>query len=86
VFRGVTTLNLDAKGRFAIPTRHRERLQTCCDSKLVATVDRDGCLLLYPEPEWVEIERKLKNLPSFNKRARALQRLYIGHAQEGVYC
>ncbi len=82
MFRGVSTLNLDAKGRMAIPTRYRERLQETCASQLVLTVDRDRCLLLYPEPEWVEIERKLKALPSFNKAARTLQRLYIGHAHD----
>ncbi len=82
LFRGVSFLNLDAKGRLAIPARYRERLQSCCDSRLVITVDRDHCLLIYPEPTWVEIERKLDQLPSFNEQARMLQRLYIGHAQE----
>jgi MraZ protein len=82
LFRGVTTLNLDAKGRMAIPTRYRERIHLCCASQLVITVDKDRCLLLYPEPEWVEIERKLRKLPSFNKAARNMQRLYIGHAQD----
>jgi transcriptional regulator MraZ len=82
LFRGVTALTLDAKGRMVMPTRYRERLQACCASRLVITVDKDRCLLLYPEPEWLEIERKLKALPSFNKAARTLQRLYIGHAQE----
>ena len=38
--------------------------------------------MLYPEPEWAEIERRLEALPSFNKSARTLQRLYIGHAHE----
>jgi len=82
VFRGVTALNLDTKGRMAIPTRHRERLRECCASQLVITVDTDRCLLLYPAPEWAEIEAKLEALPSFNKAARTLQRLYIGHAHE----
>ncbi len=82
MFRGVTALNLDAKGRMAIPTRHREQLQECCASQLVITVDADRCLLLYPAPEWSEIEAKLEALPSFNKAARTLQRLYIGHAHE----
>jgi MraZ protein len=82
VFRGVSFLNLDAKGRLAIPARHREHLQSCCDSRLVITVDRDRCLLIYPEPTWLEIERKLDQLPSFDEQARRLQRLYIGHAQE----
>ena len=82
MFRGVTALNLDTKGRMAIPTRHRERLRECCASQLVITVDTDRCLLLYPAPEWAEIETKLEALPSFNKAARTLQRLYIGHAHE----
>ena len=82
MFRGVTHINLDAKGRMAIPTRYRERLQERCGGQLVVTVDRDHCLLLYPLPEWEEIERKLVKLPSLNKQARRLQRLLIGHATE----
>jgi MraZ protein len=82
LFRGVNRLNLDAKGRLAIPTRYRERLRECCASELVITVDTDHCLLLYPMPEWQEIERKLMRLPSFNKAARQLQRLLVGHATE----
>lgn len=82
VFRGVFIVNLDAKGRLAVPAKYRERLQSSCDSQLVVTVDRDRCLLLYPEPEWSLIESKLAALPSFDSTARAIQRLYIGNAQE----
>jgi MraZ protein len=78
----VNVLNLDAKGRFAMPTRYREELERDCEGRLVVTVDRDHCLLVYPFPEWEEIERKLVRLPSFNKQARSLQRLLIGHATE----
>jgi len=73
---------MDAKGRMAMPTRYRDRLHERCDGQLVITVDRDHCLLLYPLPEWEEIERKLVRLPSFNKQSRRLQRLLIGHATE----
>ncbi len=82
MFRGVTTLNLDVKGRMAIPARYRDRIRETCASQLVVTVDKDRCLLLYPAPEWALIEQKLEALPSFNKTARKLQRLYIGHAHE----
>lgn len=82
MFRGVTSLNLDAKGRMAVPARYREVLQSCCGSQLVLTVDRDRCLLLYPANEWVEIEQRLRELPNFNPQTRNLQRLYIGHAHE----
>ena len=85
MFRGVNALNLDSKGRLAIPTRYRDELLRAADSRLVITVnpvERDHCLLLYPLPEWEEIERKLVKLPSFNAPARRLQRLLIGHATE----
>jgi MraZ protein len=82
VFRGVSVLNLDVKGRLAVPARYREELAASCASRLILTVDRDRCLLLYPETEWFEIERKLSSLPSFNPKARSLQRLYLGYATE----
>ena len=82
MFRGATKVTLDAKGRLAIPTRYRERLAARCEGQLVATVDRDYCLLLYPFPEWEDIERKLVALPSLNRQARRLQRLMVGYATE----
>ncbi len=66
-----------------MPAKYRDRLQDLCGGQLVITVDRDDrCLLVYPLPEWEEIERKLAKLPSLNKQARRLQRLLIGHATE----
>jgi MraZ protein len=82
MFRGATKVTLDAKGRLAIPTRYRERIQARCEGHLIATVDKDYCLLIYPFPEWEEIERKLIRLPAFDKQARRLQRLMVGHATE----
>ncbi len=82
MFRGATKVTLDAKGRLAIPTRYRERILARCDGQMVATVDKDYCLLIYPFPDWEEIERKLIRLPSLNKKARRLQRLMVGYAAE----
>lgn len=82
MFRGATKVTLDAKGRMAIPTRYRERLAARCDGHVVATVDRDFCLLIYPLPDWEEIERKLVRLPAFDRKARRLQRLMVGYATE----
>ena len=82
MFRGVNALNLDIKGRLAIPTRYRDEIVRLANGHMVITVDRDHSLLLYPLPEWEEIERKLVKLPSFNAQARRLQRLLIGHATE----
>lgn len=83
MFRGINGLNIDAKGRIAMPTRYRERLQLDSKSGLVITIDTEvKCLLLYPMPEWEEIEKKLAALPSFNPAARRIQRLLVGHATD----
>jgi len=83
VFRGVSSIHLDDKGRMAIPTRYRYRLQTDAKSQLILTIDtEERCLLLYPLPEWEVIEKKIEALPSFNRAARRIQRLLLGHATE----
>jgi MraZ protein len=82
MFRGANKLTLDVKGRLVMPTRYRERLQERCGGKLVVTVDKDQCLLIYPLPDWEEIERKLMRLPSLHPQARRLQRLMVGHATD----
>jgi len=82
MFHGANKLTVDIKGRMVMPTRYRERLLESCGGKLILTVDKDQCLLLYPLPKWEEIERKLMALPSLNPQARRLQRLMVGHATD----
>jgi len=82
LFRGGSTVNLDAKGRMALPTRYRGQLEESCAGRLVLTVHGDGCLLLYPAPEWEDIERALARLPNQNQQTRRLQRMLLGHATE----
>ena len=65
-----------------MPTRHRDRLRELSAGRVVVTVDRDQCLLIYPTPEWEQIERKLMALPSLQPAARNLQRLMVGHATD----
>jgi MraZ protein len=82
MFRGAAKVSLDDKGRMVLPTRYRDYALERSQGKLVVTVDRDQCLLLYPLPDWEEIERKLMSLPSLHAQARRLQRLMVGHATE----
>jgi MraZ protein len=82
VFRGATKVTLDAKGRLAVPTRYRERLASRCNGQIVVTVDKDYCLLIYPLPDWEELERKLVRLPSMHKIARRILRIMVGYATE----
>lgn len=85
VFRGVTQLALDAKGRLAIPGRHRDALAGGADGAprtLIVTADPSRCLLVYPCATWEPIQARLMALSSFNEQIRGLQRLLVGHADE----
>lgn len=82
MFRGSSTLNLDSKGRLAVPTRHRDFLLSYCSGRLIVTADPSKCLLIYPLPDWEPIEKKLNSLSSFNPQTRSLQRLLVGNASD----
>jgi MraZ protein len=82
VFRGVTSLTLDSKGRLAVPAKFREVLQLRASGKLVVTADSASCLLLYPAPDWEPIQQRLMGLSSFVPRTRDLQRLLVGNASD----
>ena len=82
MFRGVAQLNLDSKGRLAVPSRYREALFVRCAGRLVITADHDKCLLVYPQPDWEPIQQKLMGLSSLNPRIRDLQRQLIGYAED----
>ncbi|AIR87432.1 division/cell wall cluster transcriptional repressor MraZ [Pantoea sp. EABMAA-21] len=83
MFRGATLVNLDGKGRLAVPTRYRELLVAESQGQMVCTIDlHQPCLLLYTLPEWEIIEKKLARLSSMNPNERRVQRLLLGHASE----
>jgi MraZ protein len=83
MFRGVSELSLDDKGRVAIPARHRDPLSLNGESNCVITIDtQEKCLLIYAYAEWQQIEEQISALPSFDPQARRIQRLLIGHATE----
>ena len=67
-FRGVTELVLDAKGRLAIPARHRDGLADSGSAHVIVTADNSGCLLVYPLAAWEPIEARLMSLSSFDER------------------
>lgn len=83
MFRGINAITIDTKGRLAIPTRYRSALGAEEKIPLVVTIDtEETCLLLYTAAQWQIIENNLQKLPSFNKEARRIQRLLIGHATD----
>jgi MraZ protein len=82
MFRGVSTLNLDTKGRLMVPARYRDALLAQGDGRVVVTADPSKCLLMFPLVEWEPIEKKLNSLSSFNTQTRSLQRLLVGNAAD----
>ncbi len=83
MFRGINTINLDAKGRMAMPARYREQLLNHCSGQLIVTIDTNHrCLLLYPLVEWEQIERQIEALSSFDPMSQRVKHLLIGHAND----
>lgn len=83
LFRGVAQINLDAKGRIAIPTRYRDQLYGRCGGQLVITVDTsETCLTIYPLPEWEEVQPRLDKLSSINPKTAMVKRMLLGNATD----
>lgn len=81
MFQGSHAINMDAKGRLAVPAKYRDDLAEACGGRIVMTAHtQDKCVLLYPETEWLDILPKIEALPTFNKAALRAQRLLIGYA------
>jgi MraZ protein len=84
MFQGAMSLNLDAKGRLAVPARHRDALLSANEGRLILTTHPHRCLLLYPEQAWQPIRDKILAAPSFDPRSAAAKRVLIGNAREEV--
>ncbi len=82
MYFGETAINLDAKGRLAIPMRYRESIQDQCGGRLVLTYSAfdSGALYLYPEQEWERVRDEVTSLSTFNPGHRSLQRKLVGSA------
>jgi MraZ protein len=82
VFFGETAINLDAKGRLAVPMRYRDDLKEQCGNRLVLTYSAfdSGVLWLYLEEAWQRVRDEVMELPSLNPSHRALQRRLVGSA------
>jgi MraZ protein len=76
-FHGAAVITLDAKGRVAIPTRHRNALLEGGET-LVLSAHPEGCVLIYPEPAWEPVRARVESFPSFNPQASWWKRLLLG--------
>jgi MraZ protein len=72
-------LSLDAKGRMAVPVRHRDALQALCAGQLTITKHPDGCLMVFPRPAWETFRDKVASLPM---SAAGWKRVFLGNAMD----
>lgn len=79
MFQGPSSLSLDAKGRLSVPTRHRDVLQATAAGQLTITKHPDGCLWVFPRPEWEKFREKIAALPM---SAQGIKRIFLGHAMD----
>lgn len=78
---GQTTVTLDERGRFPLPSKFRSAIdltgQLLISESAVLTKGLDGCLALYPEAEWQELQHRLSGIPFTTKESRSFtRRLY----------
>ena len=74
MLQGEYNHNLDDKGRLIIPKNLRDDL----GESVVVCNGLDGCLFVYPQPEWDKLVSKLMALPLINEKARNTKRHFIG--------
>jgi MraZ protein len=83
MFLGSSYLNLDVKGRIAIPTKYRDAIKGDNEGELVLTADHGGeCLVLYPLTKWMDTQASIRKLPNMNKGVKNLMRTVFGYATE----
>ena len=82
--RGSSSARIDDKGRLKVPTIFRAVIQDMHGPDVFVTSLTGECVRLYPFPTWLEIERKLLQMPgSHPSRLKFLDRVnYYGQASE----
>jgi MraZ protein len=78
VFQGISSLNLDAKGRLSVPTRYRDALIEC-QNQLTITRHPHGCLMIFRRTEWKSFSDQIASLPM---EAFWYRRYFLGHAMD----
>lgn len=81
MFEGAAALSLDAKGRLAVPARHRDALLAAGEGKLVLTAHPHRCLLLYPSPAWQPVRDQILKAASLDTQVAAVKRVMVGNAR-----
>jgi len=81
-FRGHSYRSLDPKGRLMIPPEFREAAASLGSEGALILTNFDGCVVVYPLPEWERIEESFNRVNVLDKRLRNFQRFFLSGATE----
>ena len=73
---------LDAKDRFILPAKFREKIKNFEHKTFYLTCGLDNCLFLFSYDVWKDMEEKLKGLSFTKQQSRHFNRLFFSGAQE----
>ena len=62
-----------------MPTRHRDVLAATAGGQLTITKHPDGCLMVFPRPEWEKFRDRIVQLPM---SAQWVKRIFLGSAMD----
>ena len=79
-FFGQYNVNLDPKGRIALPARIRPRTESGASVELALTKGLDGCLAIYTDEEWTSFQNRLDELSFTNRDLRSFSRHFYSLA------
>ena len=63
----------------SVPAKHRDALLVQGEGRITLTKHPDGCLLLFPRPEWDNFRSRVTQLPM---DAHWWRRIFLGNAAE----
>lgn len=62
-----------------MPTRHRDALNALASGQLTITKHPQGCLMVFPRPEWEKFRERIAAVPM---QAQWWKRIFLGNAMD----
>lgn len=81
-FKGEYEHSIDSKGRVSLPAKLRKDVNPIAEDKFTILKGLENCLYLYPDDKWLEVEKRLNQISSFNKKGRMVRRQFLRFAED----
>jgi MraZ protein len=81
-FKGQYEHSIDEKGRISFPAKMRKLLSPDAQDRFVVVRGLEGCLYLYPNNEWLNVEETLSKANNFTRAGRIAKRNFLRFAED----